>query len=525
MSGSRMEVIPASCDTLRGRLVFGLASAFLTLTVLSSGCQRFSKPDTIPPPEDNAQEVLGTEGEATAEDAGKILEPSLDSTSGSHAGAGPDAPPEQAPAAVEPRSDEASSPVETPPAALKDPFQQAVENMRAGPSKYPLALKQLDEALATNPRLAEAYFDKGVILQELGDLDGAVKAYQKALEVKPTLGVAVANLATIYRDQGQVTRSIEVLDAGLAASPDSALLHRHRALSLERMGRVSEATEEIRKILKINAIDVDAFVTLGCMYLRQGDYEMGRLVFEKALLSVPGADNNAYVHHNLGVAFLALEDRRATKQFDLALDAKPDLVPALVDRAYLYLKIQHYQEAAALLKRAVDVDPDSVVARMNLGVALRGLKDYEGAAAQYESALTHAPDDPGVLLNYAILLDDYRRDYASAIAMYQRLRGVVEGDEEIARVDKYIRIAKLNLQREERRRKRELERQRAEERAPEPTPPASRGDAGGSSEASDAAQESPPEGNRGDVAPAGGPNAGEPGVREEAAPTHDVESE
>ncbi len=497
----RRRLIPAPVRSvsLSGRKGAGAPESFRVLAglvailLVSTGCQRFAKPDEPVEGGGGNAEVAAADTTGASPDTGHegVVEASSSGAGveGAEAsGAETQAGDEGSTGGETGVSEEAASGAEevqgTQAVGTKDPFERAVESIRAGPGRYPEALRFLDEALAENPRLAEAYYDKGVIFQELGDIEEAVKAYQKALELKPTLAVAAGNLATIYREQGMVARSLEVLDTALAASPDNPLLHNQKALSLEKAGKVEDATEEIRKILKINAIDVDAFVNLGCLYLRQGDYEMARLVFEKALLSVPGADENAYVHHNLGVAFLGLEDRRAASQFDLALKAKPDLVPALINRAYLYLKIQRFQEAADLLKRAVEVEPDNVVARMDLGVALRGLGEYDLAAIQYQEALKQAPDDPTVLLNYAILLDDYKHEYLAAVDVYERLRSVVEGEEEIKKVEKYIRIAKLNHQREERRRKRRMQRREesGEAAGGETAQPAEGGDGAGGSQ-------------------------------------------
>lgn len=60
------------------------------------------------------------------------------------------------------------------------------------------ALKGYQHALEADPDYAEAYSNRGVVKAALGDLDGAIADYNRAVALKPDLGAAFYNLACAH---------------------------------------------------------------------------------------------------------------------------------------------------------------------------------------------------------------------------------------------------------------------------------------------------------------------------------------
>lgn len=56
---------------------------------------------------------------------------------------------------------------------------------------------------------ARAYRDEGVKLQELGDIENAIKSYQKAIEVDPAYPDAYNDLGIVYEARGMLERAEE----------------------------------------------------------------------------------------------------------------------------------------------------------------------------------------------------------------------------------------------------------------------------------------------------------------------------
>ena len=70
-------------------------------------------------------------------------------------------------------------------------------------------IADLDRTIELSPRLAFAYFNRGNMAVETGDLTSALSAYTRAVEVKPDMGEAYYNRGYVYLKLGNK-------DAGIA---------------------------------------------------------------------------------------------------------------------------------------------------------------------------------------------------------------------------------------------------------------------------------------------------------------------
>ena len=60
------------------------------------------------------------------------------------------------------------------------------------------AVKDYEKALALKPDYAEALYNLGITLRELGQIDAAIKSYKQALTIKPDYFGAHNNLCLLY---------------------------------------------------------------------------------------------------------------------------------------------------------------------------------------------------------------------------------------------------------------------------------------------------------------------------------------
>lgn len=76
---------------------------------------------------------------------------------------------------------------------------QAVDNKRVALNQ---ALDDFNKAIDLSPRTAVAWFDKGNVLYELGDMTSAIASYTRAIELQPNLGEAYYNRGYVYLKLG-----------------------------------------------------------------------------------------------------------------------------------------------------------------------------------------------------------------------------------------------------------------------------------------------------------------------------------
>ena len=77
--------------------------------------------------------------------------------------------------------------------------------------KYAQALEVVAGVLARHPDCADAYTYRGFAYEKLGDVKKAKEAYGKAIEINPTHLGANRYLAGLYLKEGDLARSMDIL--------------------------------------------------------------------------------------------------------------------------------------------------------------------------------------------------------------------------------------------------------------------------------------------------------------------------
>ena len=85
-----------------------------------------------------------------------------------------------------------------------------------------LALAYYDYGLKLDTRHAHLYTNLGSLFKDIGQLQAAIKMYEKAVECDGSFDIALANLANAVKDQGKVSDAIVYYKRAVASNPDFA---------------------------------------------------------------------------------------------------------------------------------------------------------------------------------------------------------------------------------------------------------------------------------------------------------------
>jgi tetratricopeptide (TPR) repeat protein len=131
-----------------------------------------------------------------------------------------------------------------------DPLSQGLQAHRAG--RLDDATVAYFEALRRDPRNKFAYFDLGQIAQISKRPVAAESYYRLALEIDPSFGPALFNLAILRFEAGSAKDAIELYQTLLAASPDYAAAHYNLGVALRSIGKQREGDEEIARAIGLD---------------------------------------------------------------------------------------------------------------------------------------------------------------------------------------------------------------------------------------------------------------------------------
>ncbi len=152
------------------------------------------------------------------------------------------------------------------------------------------ALAAFSRALEVDKRFGYAWTNLGVAQRRAGDLEAAEHSHQRALELDRNEPAALTNLASLYLAQGFTDRAAPLkrqVDAHLDRNP---FHHYRQGLASARSGDLGEAIRRFRDAARRMPEESEFHAALGEALARSGDPEKARKSLEKALDLAEDAD-------------------------------------------------------------------------------------------------------------------------------------------------------------------------------------------------------------------------------------------
>ena len=211
----------------------------------------------------------------------------------------------------------------------------------------------------------------GASAAQLGKLDEAVFAFQKALVIKPDDAQTLYNMGNALKDQERLEEAIESYKKALSLKPDYAEVYVNMGNILKDQERLEEAIASYNKALSLKADYADAYVNMGNILIDQEKLEEAIESYNKALATKP---DHAEAHYNMGNALREQERlEEAIESYKKALSLKPDFADVYVNMGNALLDQEKLEEAIEAYKNALSIQPDYAEAYVNMGNALTGV--------------------------------------------------------------------------------------------------------------------------------------------------------
>ena len=188
------------------------------------------------------------------------------------------------------------------------------------------AVKDYEKALVLKPDYPEAQYNLGITLRELGQIDNAIKSYKQALSIKPDYFGAHNNLGNIFLELGQLDAAADHFEWAVAYKPDYAEAYNNLGVVNRERDQVYEAIQNFEKAIDIKPDYFQAHSNLGNSLQLINEMDTAVKCYEKALTINP---EYALAYVNIGLIHQEkgqIDD--AIKQYEKALTINPNHVLA-----------------------------------------------------------------------------------------------------------------------------------------------------------------------------------------------------
>jgi aspartate beta-hydroxylase len=133
-----------------------------------------------------------------------------------------------------------------------------------------------------------------------GQHDEAEQVFNRVLEAAPYHRDALNFLATRAYGRGDLARCVELLEKGVRAKPDDAVLQENLAVAYIDSGKLAEAAEQFDRVLELKPGDLDATLYKGFLLERTGRPVEATEHYARACIAAGNID--AYLHSALNPA-------------------------------------------------------------------------------------------------------------------------------------------------------------------------------------------------------------------------------
>ena len=145
----------------------------------------------------------------------------------------------------------------------------------------------MQRAVAINPRYADAYFRLGIALEKLGDIGGAIVAYDRATELLPSLTEAWFRAGALVYTLGHRDEAIGCFRRAAATGGKTSFGRLGKARALLTEDRNQEAEQVLRKTLALDPGNAMAHDLLGNLLSEFGRFDEARECFQRAIAIAP----------------------------------------------------------------------------------------------------------------------------------------------------------------------------------------------------------------------------------------------
>jgi tetratricopeptide (TPR) repeat protein len=258
----------------------------------------------------------------------------------------------------------------------------------------------------------------GNVYSEIGDMDTAMQALERAVAINPTLSESRANLGNIYLQKGRAGEAIQHYRVALDLNPGDPKTYNNLGNAYMVTKEINAAASAYRQAMKLDPNFVDAYRNMALLFIRQEQYGQALAQLNRALV----LDNqNVQIHNQLGELYFRMnEHEKGLQQFRKALALKPDSAEAHYGLGICHGALGRTGEEIQAYTQALLLRPAMLPALLGLGMAYFNQGNYDLAVHYYRQAVAAKPNDPAILFNLGSA-HLKREDFDLAVKAYQQV--------------------------------------------------------------------------------------------------------
>ncbi len=226
----------------------------------------------------------------------------------------------------------------------------------------------------------------------LGQLDNAITAFQRAIELEPNRYDLFNNFGTVLIDNGNVLHAEKLFKRAISIRRDYPEGWTNLGNSLKKQSQLGNAIAAYKFALSVDSKFVPALINIGLAFAEDQQFEFAENALASAVEQKP---NDPRCLNNLGMVLLKQDKLDESAQaFEKALEINPNDTEIQLQLGNIYFRSGKRQVAAKFFEKILSKEPDRLDVLITLGMAHQLSGDLDMAAETYQAAIAINPSDP-----------------------------------------------------------------------------------------------------------------------------------
>jgi tetratricopeptide (TPR) repeat protein len=213
---------------------------------------------------------------------------------------------------------------------------------------------------------ANAYYDRGVALEERDELDEALKDYNEAIRRNAKFSEVYNARANIWSQKGELDKALDDYGKSLQLDPMSSLVLVNRGMVWVEKEDYDRALIDYNEAIRIDPTYADTYRERAAVWQKKSKFDKAIADYDEALRLQSGDQesrlNRAFLRGLQG------DDDNAITDYNELLRREPKHARALQLRGLIWIKKGVYVTAAADLEQAIEADPTDFNLPINLAL-------------------------------------------------------------------------------------------------------------------------------------------------------------
>lgn len=172
------------------------------------------------------------------------------------------------------------------------------------------AITLYDEVIKLAPNSSHAYNNRGILKENLGDKDGALKDYDKSIKLDSNLAEAYNNRGVLEASKDDNEGALKDFDKSIGLKPDYAEAYSNRGLLKTKMDDMYGALRDFDRAIEQKSDYAEAYSNRGNLKYKMGDKKGAIKDYDKAIKLNP---DYAALYNNRGVTKASLKDYKGAE--------------------------------------------------------------------------------------------------------------------------------------------------------------------------------------------------------------------